>query len=137
MVTKIPVCLEVGYGGSGAFAPDYPGCWVFGRTSERALAKVKGTIAEWFKWVERHGERAPSEMKNFEIEVAEMMKVNYNPVKAGKPEPLFWSEVASVSRKDIARTIRLLEYSREDLLKLVSNLSKECLEGRLLTNHAQ
>lgn len=128
MVTKIFVCLEVGSEGTGVFVPAYPGCWVFGRTPERALLKVKEAIFDWFRWIEKHGEHVSDETKNFEVEVAEMMRVDYNPVEAGKPEPLFWSEIAPVSRKDITRTIQLLEYSREDLLKLVSNLSKECLE---------
>lgn len=128
MVTKISVCLEVGQEGTGAFVPSCPGCWVFGRTPESALMKAKIAIAEWFEWMKKHAEQVPVEMKNFDVEVAEMLRVDYNPVEAGKPEPLFWSEVAPITKKDIARTIRLMTYSREDLLKLVSNLSNECLD---------
>lgn len=128
MITKIPVCLEVGQEGTGAFVPSCPGCWVFGRTPESALMKAKIAIAEWFEWMKKHAEQVPVEVKNFDVEVAEMLRVDYNPVEAGKPEPLFWSEVAPITKKDIARTIRLMTYSREDLLKLVSNLSNECLD---------
>ena len=128
MVTKISVCLEVGQEGTGAFVPSCAGCWVFGRTPESALMKAKIAIAEWFEWMKKHAEQVPVEMKNFDVEVAEMLRVDYNPVEAGKPEPLFWSEVAPITKKDIARTIRLMTYSREDLLKLVSNLSNECLD---------
>ena len=127
MVLKISVCLEVGSEGTCAFVPSCPGCWVFGRTQERVLEKVRIAVAEWFEWIERNGEQV-SEMKDYELEVFEMMKVDYNPVEAGKPEPLFWSEVPPVSRKDVARILRLMSYSREDLLKLVSNLSAECLD---------
>jgi len=127
-VEKILVCLEVGQGGTGAFVPDHPGCWVFGRTPERALKKVKVAIAEWFKWVEKHGEKVPDEARWFEVEVAEMLRVDYNPVEAGKPEPLFWSEVLPITRDDIARTLCLMKYSRVDLLELVSDLSDECLD---------
>lgn len=90
--------------------------------------KAKIAIAEWFEWMKKHAEQVPVEMKNFDVEVAEMLRVDYNPVEAGKPEPLFWSEVAPITKKDIARTIRLMTYSREDLLKLVSNLSNKCLD---------
>ncbi|MEM4701661.1 MAG: type II toxin-antitoxin system HicB family antitoxin, partial [Candidatus Bathyarchaeia archaeon] len=128
MVRKIAVCLEVGLEGTGAFVPEYPGCWVFGRSPESALAKVRTAVAEWFDWLKRHGERVPGEAGDFEIEVAEVLRVSYNPVEAGKPEPLFWSEVASVTRKDVAWTLKLMEYSREDLLGLVSNLSNEVLD---------
>lgn len=78
--------------------------------------------------MEKHGEQVPSEAKNFEIEVAEVLRVNYNPVEAGKPEPLFWSEVLPITKKDVARTLRLMTYSREDLLDLISDLSNKCLD---------
>jgi predicted RNase H-like HicB family nuclease len=129
-MAKIPVCLEVGSGGTGAFVPDCPGCWVFGRNPESALMKVRLAVAEWFEWMRKHGELVPSGLREFEIEVAEVLRVNYNPVEAGKPEPLFWSEVLPVTRKDIARTLRLMSYSRKDLLQLVSDLSDECLNWK-------
>jgi predicted RNase H-like HicB family nuclease len=125
---KIYVCLEVGQGGTGAFVPECPGCWVFGRTPERALEKAKIAIKEWFRWLERHGEKVPDEAREFDVEVGEILRVGYNPVEAGKPEPLFWSEVPPVNKRDIARTIRLLGYSRSDLLKLVSGISDEVLD---------
>lgn len=90
--------------------------------------KVKTAIAEWFEWMKKHQEQVPAETKDFDVEVVEMLRVDYNPVKAGKPEPLFWSEVRPIKKKDIAGTIRLMTYSREDLLKLVSNLSNESLD---------
>ena len=127
MVTKIFVCLEIGEGGTGAFVPDYPGCWVFGRTPRSALRKVKVAVGEWYKWMENHGEHISS-ATNFEVEIAEMLRVNYNPVEAGKPEPLFWSETLPVSKKDVEKTICLMKYSREDLLELVSNLNDERLK---------
>jgi predicted RNase H-like HicB family nuclease len=125
---KIFVCLEVGQGGTGAFVPECPGCWVFGRTPERALEKVKVAIKEWFEWLKSHGEEIPAEASRFAVEVGEILRVDYNPVEAGKPEPLFWSEVAPIKSRDIARTIHLLGYSRSDLLNLVSGLSNEILD---------
>jgi hypothetical protein len=38
--------------------------------------------------------------------------------------------VHSIAKKDVARTLRLMAYSRQDLLKLTSNLSKDCLNWR-------
>ncbi|MEM2202219.1 MAG: type II toxin-antitoxin system HicB family antitoxin [Candidatus Bathyarchaeia archaeon] len=128
MTRKIAVCLEVGSGGTSAFVPDCPGCWVFGCSLESALSKLRTVVAEWFNWLERHGERVPAEARDFEIEVAEVLRVSYNPVEAGKPEPLFWSEVAPITKKDIAWTLKLMEYSREDLLGLVSSLGNEVLD---------
>ncbi len=128
MITPIAVCLEIGPQGAGAFVPDCPGCWVYGRTRERALKKVRVAIKQWFDWLEEHGENYPEAKRKFKIEVVESMAVDYNPVKAGKPEPLFWSGVLPVNRDDIKRTIRLMNYSRQDLFDLVSNLTKEQLD---------
>lgn len=128
MSLKIFVCLEVGPQATGAFVPDCPGCWVFGRTKERAIEKVRIAIVEWFEWLKKHGESVPDMSNKVEIEVAEMLRVDYNPIKAGKPEPLFWSEVLPVQRDDIKRIIRLMKYSRKDLLDLISNISDDCLD---------
>lgn len=135
MTSKIAVCLEVGPEATGAFVPDCPGCWVFGRTKERALAKVKDAIVDWIERLKSQGDEnlhagrnfQPSSKHNIEIEVAEEIRVNYNPAKAGKPEPLFWSEVLPVTRDDVKRTIQLMEFSRYDLLELVSHLTKDQL----------
>jgi predicted RNase H-like HicB family nuclease len=128
MLTKIAVCLEVGQDGTGAFAPSCPGCWVFGRTPERALLKAKAAVSDWFEWLKQHEETASVGAWDIEVEVSEMMRVDYNPVDAGKPEPIFWSEVAPITKKDIGRTLRLMGYSRQDLLKIVSDLSSDCLD---------
>lgn len=126
-ISKIAVCLEVGPQATGIFVPDCPGCWVFGRTMKRALQKVKIAVFEWYEWIKKHGGKIPQLSNEMEIETAEMLQVDYNPVKAGKPEPLFWSEVLPVKREDIKRTIRLMNYSRKDLLYLVSKLTSKQL----------
>jgi len=123
VVSKISVCLEVGPQATGAFVPDCPGCWVFGQTEERAKEKVRIAVVEWFKWLKKQGVKIPHLSNELKIEIAEKLQVDYNPVKAGKPEPLFWSEVLPVKKDDIKRTIQLSEYSRKDLLNAVSNLT--------------
>jgi len=137
MVSKISVCLEIGSQATGAFVPDCPGCWVFGRTKERALEKVRISIAEWFDWLRKYEESVPDVSNREQIKVAEVLCVNYNPAEAGKPEPLFWSEVLPVQKDDIDRTIRLMKYSRKDLLDLCSTITEECLDwqppGKLRT----
>ena len=125
---QIFVCLEIGSDGTGAFVPDCPGCWVFGRTPESALRKVRAAVSEWFEWLRSHGERPSVKADEIAIVEGEILRVSYNPVEAGKPEPLFWSEVLPISNEDIERTIQLMGYSRNDLLKLVSALDGEVLD---------
>jgi predicted RNase H-like HicB family nuclease len=122
-ISRISVCLEVGPQATGAFVPDCPGCWVFAETKERALHKVRIAVNEWFDWLKKHGVNIPHIGNEVEMEAVEMLGVDYNPAKAGKPEPLFWSEVSPVKKDDIKRTLRQMDYSRKDLLNVVSNLT--------------
>ena len=122
-------CLEVGPAATGVFIPDCPGCWVFGRNQERALERARASVLEWHGWLKGHGE--PVEVPpSVQVEPAEVFRVTYNPAEAGKPEPLFWSEVPPVSARDIRRTLRLMEYSRGDLLELCSSLDGRALRWK-------
>ena len=56
--------------------------------------------------------------------------MDYDPVEAGKPEPLFWSEILPVTTQDVERTLRLMTHSRRDLLELVHRLDKDVLRRR-------
>jgi hypothetical protein len=96
------------------------------RNQHDALRKAEAAVLEWHAWAQAHGEkiRSPSGI----IPDTEVMRVDYNPAEAGKPEPLFWSEVPPVSRGEIDRTLRLMSYSRDDLLRLCSGLDREALE---------
>jgi len=128
MLSEIAVCLEIGPKGAGVFVPDCPGCWVFAKTKNKALKKARVAVVEWFEWMKKHKERVPDLKGKLKIEVAELLWVNYNPVEAGKPEPLFWSEVLPVKKDDIKKTLKLMYYSRQDLLALVSPLTQEQLD---------
>ena len=51
MISRISVCLEIGPEATGAFTPEYPGCWVYGQNEEDALRQVKANVIEWFDWM--------------------------------------------------------------------------------------
>jgi predicted RNase H-like HicB family nuclease len=128
MIPKVSVCVTVGPEATDAFAPDYPGCWVYGKTKTDALQQVKNNVNEWFDWMKRHGDNFLDSHDNVEIEVAEMLRVDYDPSEAGTPEPLFWSEVAPITKDDIVRTLRLMAYSRDDLLAVIKSLNDKQLD---------
>lgn len=126
---QVQVCLEVGPKVAGAFVPDCPGCWVFGRDQDAVLNRAKTAVTEWHSWIRAHGESVASP-SIITIDPVEIIHVSYNPAAAGKPEPLFWSEVYPVSVKDINRTLRLMEYARNDLLELCSGLRRDALRWK-------
>jgi predicted RNase H-like HicB family nuclease len=128
MINKVAVCLEIGPQATGAFAPDYPGCWVYGKTETAALRRVKTNVMEWFGWMKSHGESVPDINDNVKVEVAEKLRVDYDPSEAYTPEPLFWSEVAPIKKEDINRTIRLMGYSRSDLLTTIAGIDGDIMD---------
>jgi len=93
------------------------------------LKKVKAAALEWHLWARARGEsvKPPSRVLVVPMEV---MHVTYNPVDAGKPEPLFWSETLPVSKGDISKTLRLMEHSRSDLLELCSGLDRKVVRWK-------
>ena len=121
---EVEVCLEVGPEATGAFVPDHPGCWVFGRDQESVLRKVKSAVSDWYVWSKG---RKPDGASSIEVRPLEVLAVTYNPTEAGKPEPLFWSEIPPVSTADINRTLSLMKHSREDLLKMCLGFDREIL----------
>ena len=130
MISNISVCLEVGPEATGAFAPDYPGCWVYSKNEKSAMNDVKTAIIEWTDWMKRHGESVQDISDKVNVEVAEMLRVDYDPSESGKPEPLFWSEVSPITREDIDTTIRLMEYSRNDLKSIIKTIPEEYMDRR-------
>jgi len=128
MISKISVCLEVGPQATGAFAPEYPGCWVYGRNEKNALQEIKIALIEWVGWLKSYGESVLDIDDNAAVEVTEMLRVDYDPSETGKPEPLFWSEVGPVTRDDIDKTIRLMKYSRNDLEATLAGRSEDCMD---------
>jgi hypothetical protein len=93
------------------------------------LRKVRTAAEEWSDWLGNHGEGVRP-VTRLLVEPTEVLRVNYNPALAGKPEPLFWSEVLPVSTRDIKRVVQLMEYSRNDLLELTSSLDARTLSWK-------
>ena len=122
-------CLEVGERGAGAFIPELPGCWVFGRDRDSALAKARAAATGWYGWARRHGEHV-SAPASIVLEPLEVLQVNYDPVEAGKPEPLFWSEVLPLAARDGERALRLMRHSRKDLWDLCEGLDRALLRSK-------
>lgn len=128
---------QSGLGGHRCLCSKLPRLLGFQADIGKRVDKVKSAIGDWFEWLETHEEQVLAKSKDFEVEVSEMPRVTYNPVKAGKPEPLFWSETPRTTRKDTLRTIRLMRYSREDLLKTVNGLSSNILNWKPTNEPAQ
>ncbi len=101
------------------------GCFALARTKERATMKLKSAIPEYFSWLHSHGEDVV--IPRPKLAIVQELRIRGSPGDAGGPDPLLRCDKAMASPRDIARCLRLLDYTREDLLHLVSDISKEAL----------
>jgi len=108
---------------------DLMGCFSLASTKERATMKLKSAIPEYFHWLRSHGEDAPvPPMPRFTV--VQELRIRGNPSDAGGPDPLLHCDKVVASPRSIARCLRLLRYTREDLLKLVSGIPRKELGRR-------
>ena len=125
----IAACLEEGPEATGVFLPDLPGCWAFGRTRDSALQKAAALADAWPAWLHLHRLAVDVDLAG-PVTVAEVLRVDYNPALANKPEPLFWSEMRPVGQSEIERALRLMRAARIDLLKLVQGVGAQAYDYR-------
>ncbi len=105
---------------------DLMGCFALARTKERATMRLKSAIPEYFSWLHSHGEDVviPTRPK---LVIVQELHIERSPGDANGPDPLFRCDKVAASPRDIARCLRLLGYTREDLLQLISNISRRAL----------
>lgn len=105
------------------------GCFALASTKERAIEKLRTGIPEYFRWLQLHGEdvRTPTSPR---LSIVQELLMTGSPGDAGGPDPLLRCDKVVSSERDIARCLQLLDYTREDLLGLVSGLSEEVLDWK-------
>ena len=132
------VGLENGVEGrSLAWVLGHPGCFAYGADDDAALAKVPETIRAYGEWITEHsGERRLPEGP-IEFEVADLWQVYhinraFDVVEEGySVESWFRHDWKPLTANDVERGLKLLEWSRADLLAAVERLSDADLDTHL------
>jgi predicted RNase H-like HicB family nuclease/uncharacterized damage-inducible protein DinB len=104
-----------------------PGCTVRASTREEALRRLPEAIREYHAWLARHGEKGPLLEESMHVEVAGE-SVGFGPFDPGDAAALFPPDQRPVSVHALDRHLRLMEYSRADLLALVQELPDDVLD---------
>jgi hypothetical protein len=119
-----------------AWALEHPGCYAYGENGEKALAALPGAIRTYSQWI---GQHEPSWLKaeNVELEVAGVWDSYYiNPdferVNEANGNYMvdawFQHDWKPLTDEEIERALKLLDWSRTDLLKLVETLPPSKLD---------
>jgi predicted RNase H-like HicB family nuclease len=112
-------------GATMAHVPSLPGCASTGATQEVAIARAPDAIAAHLGWLRAHGEPTVPEQEPIEIEIGGTIQ---DPdTHLGDEAGLLPPDQAPLSEGEVAQLMRLMAYSRRDLLELVTGMSREVL----------
>ena len=105
-----------------AHVPALPGCFASAETREAAVAAAPQAIADHRAWLRAHGEDAPDEP--VQVEVDEVQREWFadpeNSINA-----FFASDRAPLTGPEIADVLLLLDWNRADLLASIEGLSPD------------
>jgi SAM-dependent methyltransferase len=117
-----------------AWALEHPGCFAYGKDADEALANLPEAICAYAEWI-RQREPAWPDKTEIEIRVEDRFDAyfiddEFERVEGGEDEISAWfqHDWKPLTAPDIERGLKLLSWTREDLLDAVKGLSAEKLE---------
>ncbi len=123
-----------------AHVPALPGCFVSDANHGTAVSEAPRAIADYRAWLRTHGEAAPDEP--IQTEVREIQR-GWLATPDNEINAFFAADRPPLTHDEITRALRLLEWTRADLLAAVAglppdNLAHEVEDGwsilRILTH---
>ncbi len=121
-----------------AWALEHPGCFAYGRSADEARANMGRAARDYAAWVQQHGMPwmdAPS----LEVEVEETFDAYRIPREAARAqgkketylvESFFGNDADPLSGTDVERALKMLAWSRQDLLAVLRGLSPDKLDQK-------
>lgn len=110
-----------------AHVPLLPGCVVRGQGVDRVLSLAPVAIREYCAWLEGHGVAVPPEDELVEIDAADSVE-GVGPFSPGDVAALLPPDGAPLTDEGVERYLRLMAFSRADLMVLVDGLPDALLD---------
>jgi predicted RNase H-like HicB family nuclease/succinate dehydrogenase flavin-adding protein (antitoxin of CptAB toxin-antitoxin module) len=110
-----------------AWVFELPGCFSKALTRADAIANAPSSIAQYFEWLSIHNCKAPLAPESIEVEVSE----SFNSfISEGDyiVNAFFKDDCRLLSHDEIEHALRLLEYTRSDLLQVIQRMSSDQLD---------
>lgn len=133
---QIRVGLENGIEGrSLAWALDFPGCFAYGKDATDALLNFPRAFISYKNWVDSQAANSwMADLQDFDVHLEEVFECynideNYNPV-ANDNEINAWfrNDWKPLNVIEIERGLKLLEWSRAELLNLIAGLTPDQMD---------
>ena len=104
--------------------PELLGCVANGKTTDDAVAATPDAIRAYLRYLKRHGEKVDAN-ETIETRVAE-----HNTEGLFSGQAILPPDLKPIAPRDLARYLRWLHWSREDLLALVRGIDDRRLRAR-------
>jgi hypothetical protein len=115
-----------------AWVLEHPGCFAYGGNEQEALANSVDAIREYARWMDKHGKSWLPVDIVIEAHIEQVWEdyeidKNYDRVEKDgyAVEPFFEHDWKPLTTTDIKRGLKLLEWSRADLLSILHKLTPE------------
>ncbi len=121
-----------------AWALEHPGCFAYGLDAGEAEANMAQAVQDYAAWVQQHG-MAWMDAPGFEVDVEETFDAYMVPREealalgqqgAFLVESFFRHDGEPLSGTEVDRALKMLRWSRADLLKAIDGLSEAKLDQR-------
>jgi hypothetical protein len=117
-----------------AWALEHPGCFAYGADAAEAQANMQGAVEDYAAWVRGHGlpwmDDDPIEVRMEEVFDAYMVYPEGEARGGYLIESFFQSDREPLTGTDVDRALKLLEWSRHDLLEAIEGLSEQQLDEK-------
>ena len=104
--------------------PELLGCVANGKTTDEAVSATPDAIRAYLRYLKRHGEKVDAN-ETIETRVAE-----HNTEGLFSGQAILPPDLKPIAPRDLARYLRWLHWSREDLLALVRGIDDRRLRAR-------
>jgi predicted RNase H-like HicB family nuclease len=124
------VYVEVEDDGSAmAHVPALPGCISTGLNQEIALSRLPQAITDYLQWLKAHGERVPDPGEPIELDLGGVSG-DTGTGHPGDADAFFPPDRIPMTEQEVAALLRLLSYSRHDLIQAVAGLPNEVMNWK-------
>lgn len=131
----VPVGLELNNEGRAlAWALDFPGCFSYGTDGPEAVVSLARELVNYESWVTRHAGHGWLDLGDFDLRIVDTWEVYtvddaYNLVEEGYAvNAWFRQDWRPLSATEIERGLSLMDWSRADLLDVVSALTPDQMD---------
>ncbi len=109
-----------------AWVFDHPGCFAYGSDDKEAILRVPQALVAYQEWIGKHTEDSwLSELGDFDVQLAEALEKPAD----GSPSPdWFRFDAQPLSQVEVEQGLKLLGWSRADLLDIVTSFSDQELD---------